>query len=1145
MKSAKWSVLWRWTLRLFLLLILLVLLVWVASPWLLRINAVNSYIQSYVSQKLGGQISFEDLRLTLMGALSISDVHYDPQPGEDAYQIIVENAQILDYYQTDLRVALNRFHLIYANEVILSASKVDLILHNAWESPQIDAEVSRARINPWALPRAEAKEPSPPPDLSMLRSLRFSNSTVILPDVRMDYLWQGSVAPQRGKLSGEIVIAHEEDEAHHAQADFVWELEKNRLSSLNLAMQNFPLVYEATAAVSLVADGTTSVRDFENESYAITSDLRLETISAHLPQAASLVAADTQIELDMIMGDGPQPLRTRFNMREGSLELQEAIAFTWSNAQGQLSARLRDVTQPLQLRVQLDDPWLSWTPASTIAAVSAVLEATTVLDDMNKIVQAEIELWHEATALQLDEVSIWNLPGGRLSAALVEGVTAKVPLAVRWRSPAIGEARLEAATWPLSATTPLSVHLNIQNEPIQAVAEILPASLEEFLNDFSGSASLIANAKLRGSTLENYTGNIHFLNAAWQAGPVVISDASLRGPVRGTNIKHNLSLQGNAHLSLILSETGSLELDPQPLSVQIHFDQETGDYSVYIPKATTELFQDVAFSFASPQVWEVTGSMDASVALPPLADLLFPDLDRTIEGMGSVNLRMQGEGGEMEIAGKSEDLSIYSFEEEPAFGFQLRDVDWRMQIHPRAEGMLARMQLTGNSPYLTFANNDVEWPGDSFIASATFETGKNTRTEFDIHAPGGGKLHIVREGEEPYRIEMNSNDVEKFFLPIVNQMGLGIGEDESLVRGDGIVGGWLELDLQEEISVRGVLDFRNSTLVLDGAVSVKLERANLRVPISYPLGRQRFPLKEMTVDIARVSINEANYEDVKTSFPVEASDIILAQNLVLPIFGGRILIKQLDVLDWQSAEAALHGNLQLQGLQMSLLDQAYPYFPDVGELSGDMRHLTVSREVFSVTGTLEVSIFGGKFFITDLYISQPFSEHRIVGMTLRMEGIDLKRLTDYFEYGEMTGELTGIIRDLIVELPPAASGELPKPVQFQIELENTGRKQGKISRQALRKLVNLGQSGIAQSLIDRDEYFYSHLGLRASLTGNDLRMYGTAPGGNFLYADTGSRIFKPGQWFDIPVTIKLMSPEDVIDFNIVWQRLLGQIGKSE
>jgi hypothetical protein len=136
-------------------------------------------------------------------------------------------------------------------------------------------------------------------------------------------------------------------------------------------------------------------------------------------------------------------------------------------------------------------------------------------------------------------------------------------------------------------------------------------------------------------------------------------------------------------------------------------------------------------------------------------------------------------------------------------------------------------------------------------------------------------------------------------------------------------------------------------------------------------------------------------------------------------------------------------------------------------------------------GGLMLNVFDGTINVTGLGIERPFDIAPVLVADIALSNLDLKLLTSTFDFGEISGRLSGAIKALRLLAW--------SPVAFDAELHALDG--GTISQRAVKNLSSVGGGGIAaglQASVMRlfDSFGYSRLGLRCRLDNNVCHMSG-------------------------------------------------------
>ncbi|MCK9396209.1 MAG: YdbH domain-containing protein [Methylobacter sp.] len=194
------------------------------------------------------------------------------------------------------------------------------------------------------------------------------------------------------------------------------------------------------------------------------------------------------------------------------------------------------------------------------------------------------------------------------------------------------------------------------------------------------------------------------------------------------------------------------------------------------------------------------------------------------------------------------------------------------------------------------------------------------------------------------------------------------------------------------------------------------------------------------------------------SFLSRAGNIRLLEKTRLPFLGGAIAINQLS---WQSKkqqdpEVSFEGDLSDVSLEQ--LSLALNWTPLSGTISGHIPRVEYSNKTLSLGGELIVNVFGGEVKISNLASSGLFTDFPKFHSDLEIDNLDLDQLTGKFEFGGITGKLSGYVRQLYMENW--------SPVSFFAWLgtpENDDSRH-RISQKAVKNIANIGGGGAADLL---------------------------------------------------------------------------------
>lgn len=198
-----------------------------------------------------------------------------------------------------------------------------------------------------------------------------------------------------------------------------------------------------------------------------------------------------------------------------------------------------------------------------------------------------------------------------------------------------------------------------------------------------------------------------------------------------------------------------------------------------------------------------------------------------------------------------------------------------------------------------------------------------------------------------------------------------------------------------------------------------------------------------------------------------------------------------------------------------------------GKLSGNIPSARYADDRIDFDGGLSMQVFGGSIAVSALSAERPFGVAPTLSANLRLKDLDLLRLTEVFDFGNISGRLEGHIDDLrLVDWTPVA---------FDADL-HTVRVPGvrqRISQRAVQNISSVGDTSFVSSLQGRliglfNDFGYARIGISCRLSNEVCAMGGLGPAGAGFTIVAGSGIPRL----------------DVVGFNrsVDWPTLVERIG---
>ncbi|MDD1606944.1 MAG: YdbH domain-containing protein, partial [Methylococcaceae bacterium] len=211
-------------------------------------------------------------------------------------------------------------------------------------------------------------------------------------------------------------------------------------------------------------------------------------------------------------------------------------------------------------------------------------------------------------------------------------------------------------------------------------------------------------------------------------------------------------------------------------------------------------------------------------------------------------------------------------------------------------------------------------------------------------------------------------------------------------------------------------------------------------------------------------------------FLTNAGNIQLLGNTKLPFLGGDIRIQQfkLQTNAKDAAKVAFQGDVNQVSLQQ--LSATLKWQPLIGTLSGSIPQVNYSDKKLTLNGEFLIKVFGGSIKITKLAAANLFNALPTFYGDIDIDWLDLEQLTSKYEFGNITGKLSGFVNQLQIE-----DGQ---PIGFLawIGSPDNDDTPHRISQKAVNNIAHIGGSGTSD-LVSRsflklfDTFGYDKIGL--------------------------------------------------------------------
>jgi hypothetical protein len=264
----------------------------------------------------------------------------------------------------------------------------------------------------------------------------------------------------------------------------------------------------------------------------------------------------------------------------------------------------------------------------------------------------------------------------------------------------------------------------------------------------------------------------------------------------------------------------------------------------------------------------------------------------------------------------------------------------------------------------------------------------------------------------------------------------------------------------------------------------------------------------------------------RLDFFAGANEVRLLEKVNLPFLGGTIAVNQFN---WQSEaqqEPEIYFEGGLNNVSLEQLSKALNWTPLSGTVSGKIPGVEYRNKTLRLGGELIIRVFDGVVKITDFASSGLSTDFPRLNAEIEIDNLDMDQLTRKFEFGGITGRLSGFVKKL--------SLENWKPVSFYAWLgtPEDDDSSHKISQKAVKNIANIGGGG-ASDLLSRsflsffETFRYDKLGLGCYLHDGVCQLMGVEA------AHQGYAIIKGG---GLP-RIDVIGYNPEVDWDVLMERL--------
>lgn len=211
----------------------------------------------------------------------------------------------------------------------------------------------------------------------------------------------------------------------------------------------------------------------------------------------------------------------------------------------------------------------------------------------------------------------------------------------------------------------------------------------------------------------------------------------------------------------------------------------------------------------------------------------------------------------------------------------------------------------------------------------------------------------------------------------------------------------------------------------------------------------------------------------------------LEQPLAVPVLDGQLRVLALRWLPAAQKGEHFQTSLALTQIDMAALCRALGWPEFKGTIGGAVPSMRYVDDRVELAGGLSLNVFDGFVDITRMSLAQPFGAAPVLAGDIALRDLDLSLLTSVFDFGNITGRMSGGIEQLrLVGWQPAA---------FKAHL--LADRGGRISQKAVNNLTSVGGGSMAGGLQGTvmklfKTFGYRRIGLSCELSGDTCTMGG-------------------------------------------------------
>ncbi len=280
---------------------------------------------------------------------------------------------------------------------------------------------------------------------------------------------------------------------------------------------------------------------------------------------------------------------------------------------------------------------------------------------------------------------------------------------------------------------------------------------------------------------------------------------------------------------------------------------------------------------------------------------------------------------------------------------------------------------------------------------------------------------------------------------------------------------------------------------VDGDMEV--EDLDLELPFDWlhTGGSLSGPRLQGSIAAGRLGFRQLGLSIPATDLWIEGDALGFEDALSLEAFGGAVHLDGLALMDLSLPRRHLTGGLRFEGLDLGILTRRLETLPLEGTLDGFFPRFSLDATELRVDGGGKVDLFGGTVEFRGISGSEIFTPFPRLRLAADFRDLDLLRITRRFDFGEMSGLVSGSVRN----------AELFRGIPVALGARITTTERRGVPRTVDVKAVNNlsilgtgGGAGLRGNPLDRwfqrffQRYTYAALGVEVELAGDALLLRG-------------------------------------------------------